>query len=183
MAIPVVCICWLLLCAWKRTIVDTLCQQHFECVNWYAPELLNLKQKQCRRWWCCPMCSLLHGEYLIYVGIYYWALLSLDRIIRNQWSRKFCVVLVTDSHCSPEQYTFIGKLAQKTLLCLWYILPYSSLQTLSTVGVVDSSFCMPILIIIHPNSKIHGANMGSIWGRQDPGGPHAGPMNFAICTC
>ena len=23
-------------------------------------------------------------------------------------------------------------------------------------------------------------NMGPIWGRQDPGGPHVGPMNFAI---
>ena len=22
--------------------------------------------------------------------------------------------------------------------------------------------------------------MGPIWGRQDPGGPHIGPMNFAI---
>ena len=22
--------------------------------------------------------------------------------------------------------------------------------------------------------------MGPIWGRQDPGGPHSGPMNFAI---
>ena len=31
-----------------------------------------------------------------------------------------------------------------------------------------------------PDSKVHGADMGSIWGRQDPGGPHAGPMNFAI---
>ena len=30
------------------------------------------------------------------------------------------------------------------------------------------------------NNKINGANMGSIWGRQDPGGPHLGPMNFAI---
>ena len=29
-------------------------------------------------------------------------------------------------------------------------------------------------------SKFHGANMGPIWGRQDPGGPHVGPMNFAI---
>ena len=32
----------------------------------------------------------------------------------------------------------------------------------------------------YPNSKIHGANMGPIWGCQDPGGPHVGPMNFAI---
>ena len=31
-----------------------------------------------------------------------------------------------------------------------------------------------------PDSKGHGANMGPIWGRQDPGGPHVGPMNFAI---
>ena len=32
----------------------------------------------------------------------------------------------------------------------------------------------------HPDSKVQGANMGPIWGRQDPGGPHVGPMNFAI---
>ena len=31
-----------------------------------------------------------------------------------------------------------------------------------------------------PNSKVHGANMGPIWGRQGPGGHHVGPMNFAI---
>ena len=30
-----------------------------------------------------------------------------------------------------------------------------------------------------PDSKVHGANMGPIWGRQDPGGPHVGPMNLA----
>ena len=32
----------------------------------------------------------------------------------------------------------------------------------------------------YPDSKFHGANMGPIWGWQDPGGPHVGPMNFAI---
>ena len=31
-----------------------------------------------------------------------------------------------------------------------------------------------------PDSKVHWADMGPIWGRQDPGGPHVGPMNFAI---
>ena len=31
-----------------------------------------------------------------------------------------------------------------------------------------------------PNSKLHGANMGPIWGRQDPGGLHVGSMNDAI---
>ena len=29
-----------------------------------------------------------------------------------------------------------------------------------------------------PEGTIHGANMGPIWGRQDPGGPHVGPMNL-----
>ena len=32
----------------------------------------------------------------------------------------------------------------------------------------------------NPDSKVHGANMGPTWGRQDPGGPHVGPINFAI---
>ena len=32
----------------------------------------------------------------------------------------------------------------------------------------------------HPDSKVHGVSMGPIWGRQDPGEPHVGPMNFAI---
>ena len=30
------------------------------------------------------------------------------------------------------------------------------------------------------DNKVHGANIGPIWGRQDPGGAHVGPMNFAI---
>ena len=34
--------------------------------------------------------------------------------------------------------------------------------------------------IVSPDSKVHGANMGPIWGRQDPGGSHVGPMNLAI---
>ena len=33
---------------------------------------------------------------------------------------------------------------------------------------------------ICPDSKVRGANMGPIWGRQDPDWPHVGPMNFAI---
>ena len=32
----------------------------------------------------------------------------------------------------------------------------------------------------HPDSKVHGAKMGPIWDRQDPGVSHVGPMNFVI---
>ena len=34
--------------------------------------------------------------------------------------------------------------------------------------------------IVFPDSKVHEANMGPIWGRQDTCWPHVGPMNFAI---
>ena len=34
--------------------------------------------------------------------------------------------------------------------------------------------------LMTPDSKVYGANMGSTWGRQGPGGPHVVPMNFAI---
>ena len=36
------------------------------------------------------------------------------------------------------------------------------------------------MFYLHPDSKVDGVKMGLIWGRQDPGGPHVGPMNFAI---
>ena len=33
---------------------------------------------------------------------------------------------------------------------------------------------------IYPDGKVHGDSIGPIWGWQDPGGPHVGPMKFAI---
>ena len=40
--------------------------------------------------------------------------------------------------------------------------------------------CCSSLSEEYPDSKVHGANMGATWSRQDPGGPHVGPMNLAI---
>ena len=43
---------------------------------------------------------------------------------------------------------------------------------------------IPAILFRHqyvcPDCKVHGENMGSIWGREDPDGPHVGPMNFVI---
>ena len=36
------------------------------------------------------------------------------------------------------------------------------------------------IVIAYPDSAVHGVNMGPIWGREDPGGSHVGPINFAI---
>ena len=37
------------------------------------------------------------------------------------------------------------------------------------------------LNINDPDSQVHGANVGPIWGLHASGEPHVGPMNFAIC--
>ena len=29
-----------------------------------------------------------------------------------------------------------------------------------------------MVLYVHPDSKVHGTNMGPIWDRQGPGGPH-----------
>ena len=39
---------------------------------------------------------------------------------------------------------------------------------------------LKLLGVNNPDSKVHRANVGHIWGRQDPGGPHVDHMNFAI---
>ena len=34
-----------------------------------------------------------------------------------------------------------------------------------------------------PDSKVHGVYMGPTWGKQDPCGPHVGPLILIIWTC
>ena len=41
-------------------------------------------------------------------------------------------------------------------------------------------YCNELETYATPDSKVHGANMGPIRGRQDPGGPHVGPIKVAI---
>ena len=45
-----------------------------------------------------------------------------------------------------------------------------------SLGIVDIHY----VVVLLPYSKVHGANMGPTWGRQDPGGPHVGHINLAI---
>ena len=58
---------------------------------------------------------------------------------------------------------------------------YAAVPTsMSTTFMMMFGQSVYIGYIATPDSKVHGANMGRIWGRQDPFGPHFGPMNFAI---
>ena len=61
----------------------------------------------------------------------------------------------------------------------------TAIGTSSFQAMVCRMFGVKRLLIVnpifgYPDSKVHGANMGPIWGRQDPDGSHVGPMNFVI---
>ena len=76
--------------------------------------------------------------------------------------------------------THIGKMgtwkhkAEYVGTCSWTV------NKVTSRGVCTNRPWYPFIWIQNPDSKVHGVNMEPIWGRQDPGGPHVGPMNFAI---
>ena len=53
-------------------------------------------------------------------------------------------------------------------------------QSISSLSsrTLSGPFQYRVRRLIIPDSKVHGANMGPIWGRQVRGGPHVGPSNF-----
>ena len=64
-----------------------------------------------------------------------------------------------------------------------YSTKYHIKYTRVWLPLVLTWFYLQLLVIYVnnvPDSKVHGANMGSIWDRQDLGGPHVDPMNLAI---
>ena len=64
-----------------------------------------------------------------------------------------------------------------------YICRHNTFQERCTqfaLRLVLMSLGIELCYLDSPDSKVHGANMGPIWGRQDSGRPHVGPMNFAI---
>ena len=69
-------------------------------------------------------------------------------------------------------------------ICLWYIPSMCAWFVVHCfVVILPGVTTLPYNFIVQvpqsPDSKVHGANMGPIWGRHDPGGSHIGPMNIA----
>ena len=52
--------------------------------------------------------------------------------------------------------------------------------TCSRVWGLCFTFVTAVLYEVFPESKVHGDNMGPIWGRQGQDGPYVGPMSFAL---
>ena len=72
------------------------------------------------------------------------------------------------------------------LIAQWppHSLPVRVRYEVSIVSLISNLYSTSVTAglygITSPDSKVYGANMGPIWGWQDPGGPHVGPMNLAI---
>ena len=95
----------------------------------------------------------------------------------SQWSRRTgCRVVNTDLDILFVFYFRYISFVHKILIVITWVVMSGTF-----INGLHNGWCdhRPYTHVI-PYSKVHGANIGLIWGRQDPGGPHVGPMNFAI---
>ena len=76
----------------------------------------------------------------------------------------------------------IGPLISYQICIIFLNFPNSNEAIVEDVSIVSWSKHSSTMrkSCAYPDSKVHGSNMGPIWDRQDPGGPHVCPMNFAI---
>ena len=103
--------------------------------------------------------------------------------------------------CSLDEYWIVGYV---TGVCVcggggvkfvWVVISIRLQYTIESMHIVnwrlkvtftfahsweDQDWDLENCIFSFPDSKVHGAHIGPIWDRQDPGGPHVGPMNFVI---
>ena len=77
-------------------------------------------------------------------------------------------------------YSIFNEMCTPFVLCsvyLWF-------DTFRLIPIIQGYFTGTGVIVrlsqTCPDSKVHRANMETIWGRKDPDRPHIGPMNFAI---
>ena len=117
------------------------------------------------------------------------------------------IVQTKYTDCSPDTWTLIQiiiwhwKYFHQSFLC-WYLLPMlfrCPTSPRDIAIILFAPFYKNIILVTsvpvdtpapnrtshhqapacdNPDSKVHGVNMGPIWGRQDPGESHVGPMNW-----
>ena len=84
----------------------------------------------------------------------------------------FSVPALSLCHCWPWSASHV--------ICLYESLTWLWKPNISVVSLHDIVLIGEHNSNAYPDNKVHGANMGPIWGREVPHGPHVGPMNFAI---
>ena len=95
-------------------------------------------------------------------------------------------MIVVFTQSKPEQNCNIEEPIFKCILFNGHVCMITELHAMEVCGIMHIKHTDGVMVWKHfphdcsPDSKVHGVNMGPIWGRQDPGGPQVGPMNLAI---
>ena len=140
-------------------------------------------------------------------GVLMWKVLKQDKMLSKFWlywitartkfdssklfNKKFMIKYILTYKCHTcffyqKEHIFILSLFQETIynhMKWWEQFTIITLYSWLMRGSTDQWYCFVksmFTLIAYPDSKVHGAIMGPIWGQQDPGGPHVGLMNFAI---
>ena len=93
------------------------------------------------------------------------------------WTWEFIqCICVTSMHIPYTFYTFCKTNASASYIDMVSEVHDCAYFNIKLMVKVNKSYCGWYI----PDIKVHGANMGPILGRQDPGGPHVGPMDLAI---
>ena len=96
--------------------------------------------------------------------------LHLDRW--SMYQNKFLILIVFPPHTTILQFA-LSLMQPFATLCDHHHHHHHCIMQCYTVSLEG-------LLQAYLDSTVHGAKMGPIWGRQDPGRPHVGPMKFAI---
>ena len=105
---------------------------------------------------------------LISYSVCSWSTICLSGCLAYNWLRGYEPI----SQIVPRDVRLTGHQSMG-----WYI---SRHRWFTTTNMNSSAKYLLYCRKNNPDSKVHGANMGPTWGRQDPGGPHVGPMSFAL---
>ena len=119
-------------------------------------------------------------EILLFRTFFSWCLflgLYLEMCDTKSWNRPFCGVKTWNApYTSRENANWVPLLFAGVMLCTHDMCrPTYVSMIINKMSVSDR----PQTISKH-DSKVHGAKIGPVCGRQDPGGPYVGPMNLAI---
>ena len=114
-------------------------------------------------------------------------------IYTSMWKEHFNMKTLYTQWQPPLRLQPCSTGVQRTQILAWVstlVIPLSCIWWHAKCCVAHKNVCRVgnVLHALHwsngslplnfPENKIHGANVGSTWGRQDPGGPHFGHMNL-----
>ena len=148
---------------------------HLTKVFWAHPNLAKCKWLLCKKYWFSQV-TILH----------------MSRQLSCRDMHKIVAWLNYNNHNWNKQQVHLSALGKNTLTLQHYC--QSSRQRHATdwqnYDIFNSRYLSTNQFTVkldqhavnfnYPDITVHRANVGPIWGRQEPGGPHDGPMNFAI---